>query len=89
MSKKIEINSLIQTQMGEEWRIEVSEKPFTEGKGANLPAWGYPCAVCGSKDTKLCFAENTDEEKSVLIWMELQCKSCKNYTLYDKKETAE
>lgn len=85
MSKKLEINPSIQTEMGEEWDIEISEKPFTEGKGANMPALGYACAICGSKDTKLCFAESTDEEESTLVWMELQCKTCKGYTLYNKK----
>lgn len=85
MSKNLEIHSSIQAQMGEEWTIEVSDKPFTEGKSANLPAMGYACGVCASKETKLCFAESTDEEESSLLWMELQCKNCKSYTHYTKK----
>lgn len=84
MAKK-QINTNIQTQMGADWKIEVSEKSFTEGKGGNMPALGYPCAVCESKQTKLRFAESSDEEESNLLWMELQCKDCQAYTLYTRK----
>lgn len=85
MAKKQPIAANIQTQMGIEWKIEASEKSFTEGKGGNMPALGYPCAVCESKQTKLRFAESSDEEESNLLWMELQCKDCQNYTLYTRK----
>lgn len=85
MAKKQTIAANIQTQMGKEWNIEISEKGFTEGKGGNMPALGYPCAVCESKQTKLRFAESSDEEESNLLWMELQCKDCQNYTLYTRK----
>lgn len=87
MAKKPTIAPNIQTQMGEEWEIEISEKGFAEGKGGNMPALGYPCAVCESKQTKLRFAQSSDEEESNLLWMELQCKDCQNYTLYTRKET--
>jgi len=85
MAKKDKINPAIQAKMGEDWSIEISEKPFTEGKGANMPALGYPCAVCGSKETKIRFAKSTEEVESRLEWMELQCKDCKKYTLYTSK----
>jgi hypothetical protein len=87
MAKKPTIAPNIQTQMGEEWEIEISEKGFAEGKGGNMPTLGYPCAVCESKQTKLRFAQSSDEEESNLLWMELQCKDCQNYTLYTRKET--
>ncbi|MCP4439809.1 MAG: hypothetical protein GY810_12770 [Aureispira sp.] len=80
--KKLKIASSIQNKMGEEWLIQVSAVAFSEGKGANMPALGYPCAVCESTQTKLRFAESSDEVESRLVWMELQCKDCKNYTLY-------
>lgn len=85
MAKKQKVAASIDTQMGAEWKIEISEKGFTEGKGGNMPALGYPCAVCESKQTKLRFAESSDEEESNLLWMELQCKDCQNYTLYTRK----
>lgn len=85
MAKKLQITSNVQTEMGTDWTIEVSEKAFTGGKGGNMPALGYPCAACGGKQTKLRFAESTDEEESSLVWMELQCKDCQHYTLYTKK----
>jgi len=85
MAKKQKIATKIDTQMGADWTIEISEKGFTEGKGGNMPALGYPCAVCESKQTKLRFAESSDEEESNLLWMELQCKDCQNYTLYTRK----
>ena len=75
MTKKINIIPAIQEEMGTSWKIEISEKSFIDGKGGNMPAWGYPCAACGSKETKLRFAQSTDEEESTLEWMELQCKS--------------
>ncbi len=80
--RKLKISPKIQNKMGLEWLIQVSEQAFSEGKGANMPALGYPCAVCASKQTKLRYAESSDEVESQLIWMELQCKDCKNYTLY-------
>lgn len=85
MAKKIQLNNTIQTQMGTDWKIEVDSKSFMDGKGGNMPALGYPCGVCASKATKLRFAESTEEEESTLIWMELQCKACQNYTLYTRK----
>ena len=85
MPKKQKINPTIQTQMSQEWRIEISDKPFHDGKAANMPALGYPCAACASKETKLRFAESTDEVESSLEWMELQCRACQHYTLYTKK----
>jgi len=85
MAKQQKIATNIQTQMEAEWRIEVSEKGFSEGKGGNMPGLGYPCAVCESKQTKLRFAESTNEEESSLLWMELQCKDCQSYTLYTRK----
>ncbi|WP_052595571.1 hypothetical protein [Aureispira sp. CCB-QB1] len=85
MAKKQKVAAPIQKEMGEEWKIEVNDKAFTEGKGGNMPALGYPCAVCESKETKLRFAESTEEEESNLLWMELQCKNCQNYTLYTRK----
>ncbi len=86
MAKEIKINDTIQTKMGEEWQIEVSAKPFIDEKGANMPSFGYPCGVCASSETKLRFAKSTDEEQSLLEWIELQCKDCKSYTLYTRKE---
>lgn len=85
MSDKIKIDTKIAAKMDAEWLIEISPTPFIEGKGANMPSFGYPCAVCGSTDTKLRFAESTAEEESVLAWIELQCKSCKSYTKYTRK----
>lgn len=85
MQKSPKINPSIQEKMSPQWNIQVSNKPFSEGKGANMPAWGYPCAVCGSEQAKIQFAESTQEEESTLIWMELHCRECKNYTLYQKK----
>lgn len=85
MAKKLKINTTIQTEMGVDWKVEIDSKPFMGGKGGNMPALGYACAVCASKATKLRFAESTDEEESTLVWMELQCKDCQNYTLYTKK----
>ncbi|MCH2022065.1 MAG: hypothetical protein MK207_06245 [Saprospiraceae bacterium] len=85
MKKKQTINLLVKAQMGQEWSIEIDKKPFTEGEGGNMPSLGYPCGFCGSKETKLRFAKSTEEELSSLEWMELQCKSCKSYTLYTKK----
>lgn len=85
MAKKTKVSSNIQEKMGKQWNIVVSTKAFSEGKGANMPAWGYPCAVCESEQTQIQFAESTPEEKSTLLWMELHCRACKNYTLYQKK----
>jgi|GEM_PF-2157186 len=85
MAKKQKIDKKIQAEMGADWIIEIGEKPFIDGKGGNMPALGYACAACGSKDTKLRFAQSTDEEESTLEWMELQCKNCRSYTLYKKK----
>lgn len=85
MSKAPKIIPAIQTRMGEAWNITVAAKPFSEGKGANLPAWGYPCAACGSEQTKIQFAESSEEEESTLLWMELRCRECSHYTLYQKK----
>lgn len=80
-----QIHPNILAEMGEEWEIEISDKPFTEGKSLNMPALGYACAACGGKDTTLCFAESTEEEESSLLWMELKCKTCKTYTHYTRK----
>lgn len=85
VGNKKERNYYHETQMGAEWKIEIREKGFTEGKGGNMPALGYPCAVCESKKTKSRFAESSDEEESNLLWMELQCKHCQNNTLYTRK----
>ena len=85
MKKNQIVNPLIKARMGQEWSIEVSEKPFVEGRGSNMPALGYPCGVCGLKETKLRFAKSTEEEESSLEWIELQCKRCNSYTLYTKK----
>lgn len=87
MSKKrsVKVHADIKREMGEAWKIEVAAKPFVDGKGGNMPALGYPCAICASKETKLRFAQSTEEEESVLKWMELQCKACKGYTLYTRK----
>lgn len=85
MGKKLKIATTIRQEMGAEWTIEVNANPFIEGKGGNMPALGYACAACGSKATKLRFAESTEEEESTLLWMELQCRDCQSYTLYTKK----
>ncbi len=85
MSKKIKIAPAIQKSMGAEWQIEISETSFFKEKGANIPSFGYPCAICESKETKIRFAQSTEEEESNLQWMELQCKSCKNHTRYTRK----
>ena len=85
MKKQQIVNPLVKTQMGQGWSIEISEKPFIEGKGGNMPTLGFLCGVCGGKETKLRFAKSTEEEESSLEWMELQCKTCKSYTLYNKK----
>ncbi|BDS14624.1 hypothetical protein [Aureispira anguillae] len=85
MAKKIKVAPSIQEQMGGAWKIEINAQPFIPGKGGNMPALGYACAVCASKATKLRFAESTEEEESTLKWMELQCKDCQNYSLYTKK----
>ncbi|MFK7799281.1 MAG: hypothetical protein AB8E82_17660 [Aureispira sp.] len=85
MSKNPKVSPDVQNQMGEQWNIKVSSKPFSEGKGANMPAWGYVCGGCGSEQTKIQFAESTQEEDSNLLWMELHCRACKNYTLYQRK----
>ena len=37
------------------------------------------------EETKIQFAESSQEEESNLLWMELHCRSCKNYTLYQRK----
>jgi hypothetical protein len=79
------LDTNIQQKMGDTWKMRVSAAPFSEGKGANLPAWGYPCASCGSEQTRIQFAESSDEEESELLWMELQCRDCTTYTLYQKK----
>ncbi len=85
MKKKQIVNPLVKDKMGQEWSIEISDKPFIDGKGGNMPALGYPCGVCGGKETKLRFAKSTEEEESSLEWMELLCRTCKSYTLYTKK----
>lgn len=85
MSKAPKISPKIQEKMGDQWNISLGTTPFSEGKGANMPAWGYPCAACGSEQTKIQFAESSEEEESTLLWMELHCRDCKNYTLYQKK----
>jgi hypothetical protein len=85
MSNKININTTVQSKMEAEWQIEISEAPFINEKGANMPSFGYPCGVCGSQETKLRFAESTTGEESVLAWIELQCKDCRNYTKYTRK----
>lgn len=74
-------------QMGADWVIELAQQAFHEGKPGNLPTYGYPCGHCASTQTKLQFAESSDEEDSHLLWMELKCKNCQGYTLYTKKET--
>ena len=87
MAKAPKVLPSIQEKMGTQWNITVSSKAFSEGKGANMPAWGYPCAACGSEQAKIQFAESTQEEESTLLWMELYCRACKNYTLYQKNKS--
>tara|TARA_B100000780_G_C20961595_1_gene383836 strand:+ start:157 stop:459 length:303 start_codon:yes stop_codon:yes gene_type:complete len=82
VGNKKERNYCHETQMGAEWK---REKGFTEGKGGNIPALGYPRAVCESRKTKSRFAESSDEEESNLLWMELQCKHCQINTRYTRK----
>lgn len=85
MPKKLTIHPDIQLAMAGQWSIKLSNERFSEGKSANLPALGYPCAACASKHTKLCLAHSTDEQNSRLEWMELYCSDCNNYTLYTYK----
>ena len=85
MTKNLKVIPSVLQKMGMDWEIKVKDSPFTPGKGANLPALGYPCASCAGVDTKLCFAKSTEVVESTLEGMELKCKSCGNYTLYTKK----
>jgi hypothetical protein len=84
--KQPKLNKKVAEEMSTTYETEVSADPFIPGKGGNMPALGYPCAACGSKNTKLRFAESTNEEDSTLRWMELQCRDCEAYTRYTKKE---
>ena len=86
MAKKLKIDPKVKAQMGEAWDISVHPSSNFKEKGANLPALGYPCASCASKNTKIRFAESSEEEESRLLWMELQCKDCKNFTTYLRKK---
>ena len=79
------VNPVIKARMGKEWSIQISKKPFVEGRGSSMPALGYPCGACGLKETKLRFAKSSEEVESSLEWMELQCKRCSSFTLYTKK----
>ena len=85
LKKQPKLNKIVEEEMSTDYKIELNADPFIPGKGGNMPALGYPCAACGGKDTKLRFAESTDEEESTLRWMELQCRDCQAYTRYTKK----